>query len=265
MSRTPPKKSSESKINAPTAGPVPPCAPPVPCMSNGRKWKWNSISRSAVSANCVSPPARRGPWKCVRPISFFLNDGSPVAIAVIRGFDSLVSAYLIKQQGKTMFSASIFSPVMKNRPNRSEMLQSLVGQLDIPVHRHRSENTDSKPSVVDYFTAAYQLRQNPQSMPGVQPGDQIRCSAGQGPPAWAPAWPPVIMRVCEAGINGRYRLRRGIDEKGPILFSFPPYPGSVGQAVLPIGNVDQVKSGHWPSKMGCAGDPKGEPGCMLYP
>jgi hypothetical protein len=61
---------------APTAVPAQRSVPRGPWRCSGRKWRSISTSRNAVSASCVSPRARREPWTCVRPTSFFLNEWS---------------------------------------------------------------------------------------------------------------------------------------------------------------------------------------------
>ena len=83
-----------------------------------------------------------------------------IAIAVSGGIDSLVSAYLLKQQENDVFGIHFFTGYEKPVESGSEEINALSRQLGIPIVSIDLK-TQFKTRVVDYFTAAYQNGKTP--------------------------------------------------------------------------------------------------------
>lgn len=168
----------------------------------------------------------------------------PVAIAVSGGVDSLVSAYLLKQQHIDIFGIHFLTGYEKAVEPESTKIQDLCRQLDMPVVIVDLK-TQFKEMVVDYFTAAYQNGKTPNPClvcnPAIKFGVLLKEARRMGASRLATGH---YARVTE-GRGGRYRLRKGVDEnKDQSYFLSRLTQDQLARACFPLGtwNKEQVRS-----------------------
>ena len=83
-----------------------------------------------------------------------------IAIAISGGIDSLVAAYLLKEQGADLFAIHFLTGYEKPAQPGSKTIQDHCRQLDLPLVVVDLK-TSFRTVVVDYFTAAYQKGETP--------------------------------------------------------------------------------------------------------
>ncbi|MBC2744886.1 MAG: tRNA-specific 2-thiouridylase [Desulfosarcina sp.] len=159
----------------------------------------------------------------------------PIAIAVSGGVDSLVSAYLLKRQGFDIFGIYFLTGYENHANPGSKGIQGLCRLLDMPVFVIDLK-TQFKTMVVDYFIAAYQRGETPNPClvcnPTIKFGLLLREACKLGASRLATGH---YARV-EAGQEGRYRLRKGVDrDKDQSYFLSRLTQDQLAQACFPLG------------------------------
>jgi tRNA-uridine 2-sulfurtransferase len=159
----------------------------------------------------------------------------PLAIAVSGGVDSLVCAWLAKRQGRDVVGIHFLTGFENPAEPGPEDVQALFRPLDIPVVVVDLK-TPFKASVVDYFAAAYQNGQTPNPClvcnPAIKFGVLLEEACRLGASGLATGH---YARV-EAGSDGRYRLRKGVDEsKDQSYFLSRLTQDQLARACFPLG------------------------------
>ena len=141
-----------------------------------------------------------------------------------------------------MFSASIFSPVMKNQPNRvPRESQALGRQLDLPVVVVDLK-APFKTMVVDYFTAAYQNGETPNPCLVCNPAIKFGALLDQARRLGASRLATGHYARVEGGQGTRYRLRRGVDEtKDQSYFLSRLTQDQLSRACFPLGTLTKAQ------------------------
>ncbi len=144
-----------------------------------------------------------------------------IAVALSGGVDSLVTAWLLKQQGYPVIGVHFITgfeaadPAADRSPasivdTARQALMPITDRLDIPLKIYDASNR-FKTEVVDYFIAAYRAGQTPSPClvcnPVIKFGDLMRFSCAQGADLMATGH---YARILPAD-DGRVRLFRGID------------------------------------------------------
>ena len=167
----------------------------------------------------------------------------PIAIAVSGGIDSLVSAYLLKQQAIDVFGIHFLTGYENHSESRSVEIQTMSRQLDILV-RVVDLKRQFKAMVVDYFSAAYQNGKTPNPClvcnATIKFGVLLEKARQLGASRLATGH---YARV-EALQRGRYRLRKGVDEnKDQSYFLSRLSQDQLARSCFPLGEYtkDQVR------------------------
>ncbi|MBR9985463.1 MAG: tRNA 2-thiouridine(34) synthase MnmA [Desulfosarcina sp.] len=134
-----------------------------------------------------------------------------IAIAVSGGVDSLVSAYLLKQQQSDVFGIHFLTGYEKPAEAGSEGIKALGRQLDLPVFIVDLK-AQFKTMVVDYFTAAYRNGETPNPCLVCNPAIKFGALLDQARRLGASRLATGHYARVEGGQGMRYRLRRGVDE-----------------------------------------------------
>ena len=141
------------------------------------------------------------------------------AVAISGGVDSLMSAYLIKEQGQdvigihfiTGFESASFS-VQQPSANNSNNIREIGEQLGIPVEIV-DIRAEFKEKIVDYFTRTYQLGKTPnpcmQCNPNIKFGTILDHAFKLGAHKLATGH---YARIRE-DLSGRFHLLKGLDSK----------------------------------------------------
>jgi tRNA-specific 2-thiouridylase len=137
---------------------------------------------------------------------------APVAIAVSGGVDSLVCAYLIKRQGIDAVGIHFLTGFENPAEPGPRDIQALFRPLDIPVVVIDLK-TPFKSSVVDYFSAAYQNGKTPNPCLVCNPAIKFGVLLDEARRLGASRLATGHYARVQAGRDGRYRLRKGVDEK----------------------------------------------------
>ncbi|BBO67333.1 tRNA-specific 2-thiouridylase MnmA [Desulfosarcina alkanivorans] len=168
----------------------------------------------------------------------------PVAIAVSGGIDSLVCADLVQRQGVEVFGIHFLTGFEKPAGPGSEEIQAVFRPLDIPV-AVIDLKSQFKTMVVDYFAAAYQDGETPNPClvcnPLIKFGVLLEKARQLGASHLATGH---YARV-DADRQGRYRLRRGIDEsKDQSYFLSRLTQDQLARACFPLGTwtKDRVRA-----------------------
>ena len=135
-----------------------------------------------------------------------------IAIAVSGGIDSLVAAYLLKEQGVDVFGIHFRTGYEKQRPAGEASLEDCCRQLSLPLFVIDLQTAFQR-EVVDYFTTAYKTGETPNPCLvcnskikfGVLLEKAIQLGAGK----LATGHYARVERIGEH----HYRLRKGLDEK----------------------------------------------------
>lgn len=162
-----------------------------------------------------------------------------IAIAISGGIDSLVAAYLLKEQGLDVFGIHFRTGYEKKRPAGKETLEACCRQLSLPLYVIDLQ-TAFKREVVDYFTAAYKIGETPN--PCLVCNSKIKFGLlleqarqlGAGRLATG-----HYARVEKEG-ERHYRLRKGLDEKKDQSY-FLAYLNKkqLARACFPLGHLSK--------------------------
>ena len=165
----------------------------------------------------------------------------PTAIAVSGGVDSLVSAYLLKQQGNDVFGVHFLTGYEKPAASNSEGIKSIGQQLGLPVVVIDLK-TQFKAMVVDYFTAAYQNGKTPNPCLVCNPAIKFGVLFDEARQLGASRLATGHYARVEVGQGGRYRLRRGVDEnKDQSYFLSRLTQEQLARACFPLGTWTKVQ------------------------
>lgn len=158
-----------------------------------------------------------------------------IAIAVSGGVDSLVSAYLLKQQGNDVFGIHFLSGYESPAEPGSKEIQDLGRRLDMPVYVIDLK-TQFKTRVVDYFTAAYQHGETPNPCLVCNPTIKFGALLAEARQLGASRLATGHYARVEVGQGGRYRLRKGLDQnKDQSYFLSRLTQDQLAQACFPLG------------------------------
>ena len=163
-----------------------------------------------------------------------------IAIAVSGGVDSLVSAYLLKQQQRDVFGIHFLTGYEKPTEPGADGVNALGRQLDLPVVVVDLK-AQFKTLVVDYFTAAYRNGETPNPClvcnPMIKFGALLDAARQLGASRLATGH---YARV-EGGQGVRYRLRRGVDEsKDQSYFLSRLTQDQLARACFPLGTLTKA-------------------------
>lgn len=168
-----------------------------------------------------------------------MNEG-PIAVAVSGGIDSLVAAYLLKQQGRRIFGLHFttgFESVSETG------VAHIRDQLDIPVHTVDLSAAFRK-KVVDYFVRAYAAGRTPNPClacnPGIKFGDLLDRARQYGAECLATGHYARVTKQTD----GRFRLLKGTDlKKDQSYFLAFLDQRQLAAARFPLGEMtkDQVR------------------------
>jgi tRNA-specific 2-thiouridylase len=158
-----------------------------------------------------------------------------IAIAVSGGIDSLVSAYLLKQQQSDLIGIHFLTGYENPDAPGPKDFPAFCRQLDMPVHRV-DLSASFKSKVVDYFTAAYQNGKTPNPClvcnPTIKFGALLEAARQLGASRLATGHYASVV----AGQNGRFRLLKGVDEnKDQSYFLSRLTQAQLAQAIFPLG------------------------------
>lgn len=140
-----------------------------------------------------------------------------IAIAVSGGIDSLVAAYLLKQEGHNVFGIHFITgherqTPRKNNAHPSRVTSQIADQLGIEV-KLIDCSIEFKKKVIDYFTQTYQAGKTPNPCmvcnPSIKFGTVLDYSRKFGATSLATGHYARISK----DHTGRFHLYRGIDEK----------------------------------------------------
>ena len=166
-----------------------------------------------------------------------------IAIAISGGIDSLVAAYLLKQQGADVFAIHFLTGFEKPAQPGSKTIQDHCRQLDLPLVVVDLE-TSFRAVVVDYFTAVYGKGETPNPClvcnPLIKFGALFEKARQLGATRLATGH---YARVERSG-QGRYRLRKGVDtRKDQSYFLARLTQDQLARACFPLGEwtKQQVK------------------------
>jgi tRNA-specific 2-thiouridylase len=171
-----------------------------------------------------------------------------IAIAVSGGVDSLLAAYVLKQQGHQVFGIHFLTgyedmpaaapPSPDDTVNngvRAHPIQQIAQQLEIPVHI-RDLSHAFRQCVVDYFVSSYQAGMTPNPClvcnPAIKFGTLLNYAHTKGASHLATGH---YARIVEDE-HGRYHLFKGADPlKDQSYFLARLTPSQLSQAIFPLG------------------------------
>ena len=164
-----------------------------------------------------------------------------IAIAVSGGVDSLVSAYLLKQQHGDVFGIHFLTGYEKPAESDGEGIQALGRQLGLPVVVVDLK-TPFKTTVVDYFTAAYRNGATPNPCLVCNPAIKFGALLHEARQLGASRLATGHYARVEGGQGTRYRLRRGVDEsKDQSYFLSRLSQDQLACACFPLGTLTKAK------------------------
>jgi tRNA-specific 2-thiouridylase len=178
----------------------------------------------------------------------------PVAIAVSGGVDSLVSAFLLKQQGFPLFGIHFLTGFEKTGPlpedsiqntgqdskAQGNALQALGDQLGIPV-KSLDIREEFKARVVDYFISEYAKGRTPNPCmvcnPEIKFGTLLNVARSAGANRLATGHYAKVTR----DEKGRFHLFRGADpEKDQSYFLAFLNQARLASAIFPLGDLTKA-------------------------
>jgi tRNA-specific 2-thiouridylase len=159
----------------------------------------------------------------------------PTAIAVSGGVDSLVSAYLLKQRERDVFGIHFLTGYEKLAESNTEGIQFLGQKFGLPVVVIDLEK-QFKTMVVDYFVAAYQNGKTPNPCLVCNPAIKFGVLFDEARRLGASRLATGHYARVASGQGGRYRLRRGMDErKDQSYFLSRLTQAQLARASFPLG------------------------------
>lgn len=167
-----------------------------------------------------------------------------IAIAVSGGIDSLVSAYLLKQQVRDVFGVHFLTGYEKPAESNAEDIQSLFKQLGLPVVVIDLKK-QFQTMVVDHFVAAYLSGITPNPCLVCNPSIKFGVLFDEARRLGASRLATGHYARVEAGRAGRCRLRKGIDlQKDQSYFLSRLTQAQLARAYFPLGTwtKHQVRS-----------------------
>lgn len=166
-----------------------------------------------------------------------------IAIAISGGIDSLVAAYLLKQQGADLFAIHFLTGYEKPAQPGSTTIQDHCRQLDLPLVVVDLE-ASFRTVVVDYFTAAYQKGETPNPCLVCNPLIKFGALLTKARQLRATQLATGHYARVERRGQGRYQLRKGVDaRKDQSYFLARLTQDQLAQACFPLGEwtKQQVK------------------------
>ena len=169
---------------------------------------------------------------------------STIAVAISGGVDSLMAAYLLKEQGKRVIGIHFFTgfETTSNYPNSnqsqaSHRIHEIGSQLEIPVKLFDCR-IEFKKQVVDYFTQTYLAGQTPNPCmicnPTIKFGTLLAYARQQGAAYLATGHYARI----EQDESGIFRLFKGIDpQKDQSYFLARLSQQQLAGARFPLGKM----------------------------
>jgi tRNA-uridine 2-sulfurtransferase len=164
-----------------------------------------------------------------------------IAIAVSGGVDSLVAAYLLKQQKADIFGIHFLTGYEKPVEPDAEGIMALGRRLDLPVVVIDLKS-QFKTLVVDYFTAAYQNGETPNPCLVCNPAIKFGAMLDEARQLGATRLATGHYARVEAGEGGRYRLRQGVDaRKDQSYFLSRLTQDQLARAIFPLGTLTKAR------------------------
>jgi tRNA-uridine 2-sulfurtransferase len=167
-----------------------------------------------------------------------------IAIAVSGGIDSLVAAYLLKEQGLDVFAIHFLTGYERKAPPDSKTIADHCLQLSLPLVVVDLQ-TSFRAEVVDYFAAAYRNGETPNPClvcnPSIKFGVLFEKARQLGATHLATGH---YARVGKSD-KGYYRLRKGLDgRKDQSYFLARLNQDQLARACFPLGEwtKQQVKA-----------------------
>ncbi len=158
-----------------------------------------------------------------------------IAIAVSGGVDSLVCAYLLKQQGHDIFGVHFLTGFEKSAEPGWKEVRRLFRKMDIPVVIIDLK-IPFKAEVVDYFTAAYQDGKTPNPCLVCNPTIKFGALLAEVRRLGASRLATGHYARVEADQEGRYRLCKGLDkDKDQSYFLSRLTQDQLARACFPLG------------------------------
>ena len=175
-----------------------------------------------------------------------------IAIALSGGIDSLVSAALLKEAGRSVIGLHFLTGYEPEgyRARLPRFVSGLSDQLNLPVHIVDLQ-TEFKRLVVDYFTETYTAGQTPNPClvcnPGIKFDALVRQASRYGATQMATGHYARIL----PGPDGRMRLLRGVDPiKDQSYFLARLTQSQLRKARLPLGDYTKSKTREIARRMG---------------
>jgi tRNA-uridine 2-sulfurtransferase len=170
------------------------------------------------------------------------------AVAVSGGIDSLVAASLVKEMGDDVigihFTTGFETDIMNPDYKVADIVSSISGQLDIPVHIMSIDDL-FKQKVVDYFIQSYTAGITPNPClvcnPAIKFGVLLEAAKEKGASRFATGHYAKV----EKDHLGMFHLKKGIDsEKDQSYFLAFLSQSQLSSAYFPLWNLtkDEVKN-----------------------
>jgi tRNA-specific 2-thiouridylase len=164
-----------------------------------------------------------------------------IAVAVSGGVDSMIAAYLLKQEYPQVFGLHFLTGFEPPPAEHSrQAAQSIGGQLGIPVHVV-DLSADFKRNVVDYFSATYLSGETPNPCvicnPSIKFGVLLRFAQGLGADCLATGHYAVVRQ----DPSGRYRLLKAADRrKDQSYFLARLTQAQLAETRFPLGSLTKA-------------------------
>jgi len=162
-----------------------------------------------------------------------------IAVAVSGGVDSLMAAYLLKQQTTELFAVHFLTGFEARHEADRLPIHAIGDQLGIAV-RVLDVRDEFRANVVDYFTAAYRSGRTPNPCvicnPAIKFGAVLRYAESLGARALATGHYAAV----RTDPTGRRRLHKGVDpRKDQSYFLARLSQEQLAKAVFPLGSMSK--------------------------